>query len=1053
MFKKNAEKILYLCCLPLLFGLAAVLAFSAVAAEPANGTAQELILPLSPDNDYNIEHRNNQIRITFNLPLPQNLPGLNAGLKSLITPPRLSADRKILSINTVIPLQVSSRRDQNHLSVSLQPDPKKIMGSTEKSAQLHLVFGEHPDFFRFAFEYADKPLYTIKTDGGSTTIFFLNNLQISSEKLENYPYFNSLLQTKNPMGGVTFSIPSPLLKSSIINNKIVLDVAKTRGASQELASPETVSPDPSTDSISKIRTISEKAPISLGQIFTPQEQEQIISLSFAWNIPTGVAVFDRGGYIWIVFDHRKKLDMEEITRQVAPFTTEVLNIPHTRGTVLRLTPKTDIKAGVRKEGLLWIIDLYRGKDPDQPRDAVIFTQYDAFKRPYFFIPSSTIGSLITVVDPEVGDTINVVPSGEIRVGMNNQYDYPDLTFLQAAQGLAMVPKTSDLQMERGNTGLMIRGANRGLNISPDLDALKRHQSLAEAVAGSNAFDLLLPPQLLSKNFNDAIHQLNQDILTVPEEQKPGAWLNLAKYYISQGLGTNALTALRQIENHPAYKNSETFHTLQGIANFLTRRYDQAIADFSFGNLSNNDEAVFWRTVSSAAKEYKPEDNVILISFISLIKDYPQPLKERIAEVGARTALQTGDDISAQNFIDILKSSKYKNLYTQARLDYLATKRSVLQGSPRRAVLAYKAIGKSDALKYSALSRFEETLLSRRLGFLALPKAINELERLRFAWGENSFKLQILRTLADFYARNGDYYNAMRSLNETLPLQDNEGKENTLRQMVSIFEDIYINNRADDMPILKSLALYNDFEWLAPRSPKYNEIIQKLADRLVSVDLMPRALQLLNSQLKYNQLTPLERSKVGTRLALINLFEDNPHDALQILDQTEISGLPETLSAHRKIIRAKILSDLGRVEEAIALLDNDYSKNALLLKSEFYWNGGHWNEASDTIKYLVEKPTPGQALNPEQISYILDWATALNKAGKKTVLVRLRNKFLPYFQNTKYYSTFSILTSNLENDKIDLKAIGQTINDITAFRNFTKIYNDSLKNNSLSETIK
>ena len=74
------------------------------------------------------------------------------------------------------------------------------------------------------------------------------------------------------------------------------------------------------------------------------------------------------------------------------------------------------------------------------------------------------------------------------------------------------------------------------------------------------------------------------------------------------------------------------------------------------------------------------------------------------------------------------------------------------------------------------------------------------------------------------------------------------------------------------------------------------------------------------------------------------------------------------------------------------------------------------------------------------------------AGKTTVLVRLRNKFMPFFKDTKYYSTFSILTSNLEDDKVDLKAINQVINDISAFRNFTRIYNDSLKNNSLSETI-
>ena len=67
-------------------------------------------------------------------------------------------------------------------------------------------------------------------------------------------------------------------------------------------------------------------------------------------------------------------------------------------------------------------------------------------------------------------------------------------------------------------------------------------------------------------------------------------------------------------------------------------------------------------------------------------------------------------------------------------------------------------------------------------------------------------------------------------------------------MVNLFEDIYLNNQADDkMSAIKSLALYKDFEWLAALSKKQNSIIQKLADRLVVVDLMARAQSLLENQ--------------------------------------------------------------------------------------------------------------------------------------------------------------------------------------------------------------
>ena len=150
----------------------------------------------------------------------------------------------------------------------------------------------------------------------------------------------------------------------------------------------------------------------------------------------------------------------------------------------------------------------------------------------------------------------------------------------------------------------------------------------------------------------------------------------------------------------------------------------------------------------------------------------------------------------------------------------------------------------------------------------------------YVWGNKQFKLTLLKTLADLYTNTNDYYSTIRKLNQSLNLEAEDERADTLKRMVTTFEEIYVNNRADNMPILKSLALYQDFEWLAPQSQYYNEIVQKLADRLVAVDLIPRARQLLSRQLKYGRLNNEERSKTGTRLALINLFEENPAEALQ-----------------------------------------------------------------------------------------------------------------------------------------------------------------------------
>ena len=76
---------------------------------------------------------------------------------------------------------------------------------------------------------------------------------------------------------------------------------------------------------------------------------------------------------------------------------------------------------------------------------------------------------------------------------------------------------------------------------------------------------------------------------------------------------------------------------------------------------------------------------------------------------------------------------------------------------------------------------------------------------------------------------------------------------------------------------------------------------------------------------------------------------------------------------------------------------------------------------------------------------------MKKAGHETVIVRLRNKFMPWFKDTKYYSVFSILTDTLENSQINIRVIDKAINDVETFSNFAKIYNQSLMTSNLTET--
>ncbi len=1032
---------------PLCFGLllfAVLLApsqASAAAVYRQNQDSASISLPISEKEDYKVETKENKLIISFNSPLARQLNDAPQHLDNFIVSQNISSNGHSIILTANAPVNAKNRVENGKLIIDISRQKAELGKKSidNASKKVKVSYGSHDKFARIVFEFAKKPAYSVKSEDRRTVVSFLNDVQLSLENLKSYPAYRGIEKTPNQLGGLDFSIPEHLLQSFEYKNKLVLDFAKP--AVKKANNTE----------LEDSNKITKSTRIANAQSTEIRAKDEVASLSFSWNVPVGAAVFQRGDYIWVIFDHNRKVDLAEIRRQSLKVADEVIQIPHNKGTVLRFKPKKNVKVGLRQEGLLWIIDLYTHNVQYKIRELPVFTQYNSLKQAYLYVPTPNAGTVISVVDPEIGDAILAAPNVELGVGISADYKYPDLEILPSKQGFAIVPNTSDMVLSRGNTGFSIKGYNRGLNISDDLETLKRQQLLGLEDT-LDSFDLKVSPQLLKLDFNTAEDQLKKDISNAEPAKKVEARLQLAKYYIAKGLGTNALKILDEIRKNedPAAK-SEKFYALHGVANFLAERYDAAIDDFSYGKLPNRNEAIFWRTLASSATEFKKENNIVLFSFISVMKDYPQELKERIALIAADTAIQANDDISTQNFMDVLKSTQ-GGADRRAHILYLNARKFELQGYPRNALREYNNIIPMNSQKYSSLARFEKANLELKLNLISLDKVISEFERLRYAWGEPKFKLKLLDKLASVYARNKDYYNALKTYRETLTIANRNQREEIINKMVKLFEDVYLNNRADDMQPLKALAMYQDFEWLAPKSPQYSTIVQKLADRLVAVDLLGRASDILKEQLRFVNLEDIQKAQIGTRLALIYLFQSDNVAALEILDKTETKDLPQSLSQYRKIIRAKALSSLNRNEEALELLEEDTSKNALLLKSDIYWKANRWDKAADTLKYLIEKPVKDKPLTEEQINYILDWATALKKAGRETVIVRLRNKFLPYFAKTPYYSTFNVLTNNLEADKIDLQAINQAVNDIAAYSNFSKLYNKSLRDNTLAKPV-
>ncbi len=1009
----------------------------------AAATNATITIPLADTIDYTLENNGQELFLAFSQPLPLNQ--IIKGLPQTVSKANITNRNKGLILTFDSPITVQNKRENGNLIISFAPQDKDLhtQNIDTQYSSLKLDYGAHQDFARFTFEFAPdkKPVYMVKATPQQTIISFKQALGILPQNLTKYTKAAQIMQQRNKDGGLDIIFPAPLVKSFEHNNKIVLDVAN---APAQTSNPqENIAPQKSVPINKLTQTLTSVEPTELTNaqvdVISPN---QVASLSFSWNMPVGLSVFARSGYIWVIFDHMQNVDLPTLQNSASALADEIIQLPHPNATVIRIHPKTKVNTFVRKEGLLWIVDLFTRDAPEEGTALPVYTQYNINNQPYLFIPSTATGDVVSLIDPEIGDLIVTGTSTEVGLGIKDEYNYPDLTLLQTVQGVAFSADATDIALSRGNTGYTIQAVRRGLNISPNLELLKHQKQLAQEDGALSNLSSEFDKELLGQTFVEAEDQLKQEIIQADAEQKDKATLELAKYYISQGLGTNALGVLEKIsaKNSPLVA-TERFHGMLGAADFLAGRYAQAAEEFSYGKLPEINEAIFWRTLSLSAQEPSAENNAVLVSYLNLVRNYPIQIRKAIARIGARTAIAAGDDITAQSFIDILKTMNKP--YLQPEINYLTAEKMLMQGYPRNAIQEYRKAANSNDLKYSSLARKKIADLEIRLNVIPPIKAIESLEGLRYAWGEIEFKKQLLSDLSNLYVKNYDYKAALNTLDDLKKISPFEDKPKVERRQIKLFEDIYLNNQADNLSALKALALYIDYQDLAPKSQFYHAIVQKLADRLVAVDLLDRAYNLLEERLKSGQLNNIEQATYGSRLALIELFRGNNHEALKLLEDTKTPDLPQTLKLQRRIIKAKALAGTGQESQALDLLKDDYSKNALLLKSEIFWKGGLWGNAADSLKYLIAQPTPGKPLSEEQINYILDWATALKKAGRETVIIRLRNKFMPYFQGTKYYSAFSVLTGTFDNSQINIRTIDKAVSDIETFSNFAKIYNKSL----------
>jgi hypothetical protein len=188
------------------------------------------------------------------------------------------------------------------------------------------------------------------------------------------------------------------------------------------------------------------------------------------------------------------------------------------------------------------------------------------------------------------------------------------------------------------------------------------------------------------------------------------------------------------------------------------------------------------------------------------------------------------------------------------------------------------------------------------------------------------------------------------------------------------------------------------------------MIRRLADRLVAVDLLPQAAELLQHQVD-NRLQGAARSHVATRLAVIYMMDHKPERAQAALRATRGAELNTDLRQLRLMLEARALSDTGRHDLALEVIEGMDSREAMRLRGDVLWAAKRFSEAAEQIERLHgERWKDFAPLSDVERADVLRAAIGYALGGDAIGTGRLKERYQPKMVEGPDRRTFEVATN-------------------------------------------
>jgi hypothetical protein len=741
-----------------------------------------------------------------------------------------------------------------------------------------------------------------------------------------------------------------------------------------------------------------------------------LRLEFPFAAPTPAAVFHRADMVWLVFDCEAPIDLAALKREPdSGIRDATFERAEDGAAIVQLQLTRPRMSSAMTDGNAWIVSIGdRATVPTKP--LAIARNMIGKNRASIAIPFENPRGIHRIIDPAVGDKLMVVTALGPPRGFIKPQEFVELRALPSTQGVVLQPLADDLTAELAANKISVTRPE-GLALSPTAVGQQQFATNFRAMtfdAQVWGFDKQAP-------YNARQSDLIFNAAMAPSGKRRVPRLNLARFYLARGMSAEALGVI-DVTLADERGDDVTGTVLKAIGKVMLDRSDEALKELSKPQVGSQLDAPIWRAIALARQGRWADAHSLFKDVEAALGALPIELQRTALYEELHVAIEVRDFVGADRIISELETLGVPP-DLQPAVAVLIGRLNQGLGRNEDALTNYRAAAASQNQPAAAQGRLREIMLRFAVGDMPRKDVIDQLESLTAIWRGDDTEVEGLKMLAHLYTEDKRYRDAFHVMRTARLAHANSDLTRQIQdEAATTFESLFLDGKVDPMPPVEALALFYDYRELTPIGRRGDEMIRKLADRLVAVDLLDQAAELLQHQVD-QRLHGAARAQVATHLAVIYLMNRKPKRALETLRASRVDGLSNDLRDQRLLLEARALSETGRHDLALEMIANIKGREAVRLRADILWAAKRWRQAAEQIEFLYgERWHEFAPLSEAERVDILRAATGYALGNETLGLSRFRERYAPKMADTLDRHAFEVVTAPVGTSGDEFKTV-------------------------------